>query len=72
MGRARRAPVPRRRRSASLRRALGVSVGSEGRERPTMHVLTETPRSLRRMLDCPVRVHALVRAGGVAGAVELN
>jgi hypothetical protein len=57
---------------ALLRRALGVSVGSGAQERPTMHVLTETPRALRRMLDCPVRVHALVRAGGSVGAVELN
>lgn len=40
--------------------------------KPVLHVLTTSPASERRLLDTPIRVHALVRAGDAWAVLDLN
>jgi len=59
---------------------IGLTVGEEGRVRPgmapTMHVFTERPNDVRRLLDTEVRVHLLsnVDVGGATAwcCTDLN
>jgi hypothetical protein len=59
---------------ASLNRELigRVLPGAKDISRPTLHLLCEKPREARHLLDAPLRVHAVVRAGGEETVVELN
>jgi len=49
-------------RNAALLRLAVPGLGELSMQRPpTLHLLTETPRDARALLDAPVRVHAVVR-----------
>jgi hypothetical protein len=52
---------------------LGLSLGQGlASGEAVLHLVTREPRRVRRMLDAPVKVHALVECGGERVAIELN